>query len=282
MRPRATTTSTTCGVARRPGRDASTTHQVRRRPTTLAGHDAGRRRPSRPGASPGRLPPAGRLRHRADPIGDEDIVNFDVPAFRVRRRDLHPDRRRLERLPRRRRRRRRRGRRRSRRRRSRTRPGRTTCSRRSGPTSTAPAPPGILAATLDRRRQRRWLVVEWRRERLRHQRPAVFQVWIGLNGTEDISFAYDPGDAARPPVRAATASPSAPRTSTARPARRSPAPPTGEDLRVTTSGSLPGGSLTYSYTVRGLLRGTSSARTDMTTPLVRGTTTEVDEITVNR
>ncbi|MEU8173228.1 hypothetical protein AB0C14_10150 [Microbispora hainanensis] len=40
----------------------------------------------------------------------------------------------------------------------------------------------------------RWLVVEWQVYLYGTNSLKVFQQWIGLNGTEDISYAYDPGN----------------------------------------------------------------------------------------
>ena len=125
-----------------------------------------------------------------------------------------------------------------------------------------------------------WIVVEWRVNLFGTSDRRVFQTWIGVNGPEDITYAYDPANLpAAPPagfgltVGAENALGNA--------GDQIAGAPTG-DLRVTSTAAEPGGSFSYSYTVRGLLRGTSEARTDMTTPLVRGTTTDVDQITVNR
>ena len=35
-----------------------------------------------------------------------------------------------------------------------------------------------------------WLVVEWQVERRRHHASGVFQIWIGINGVQDIQYAY--------------------------------------------------------------------------------------------
>jgi subtilisin family serine protease len=122
-----------------------------------------------------------------------------------------------------------------------------------------------------------WLVIESRLNVFGTTSQRVFQVWIGLNGPEDITFAYDPGNLPADPsglpfnVGAENADGSAGDQIAGLPT---------EDLRVTSTPGTPGGSLTYSFVVEGAFRGTGTVRTDMTTPLVRGTTTDVDQITV--
>ena len=137
--------------------------------------------------------------------------------------------------------------------------------------------PGILAATLTDG-VNDWFVVESRLNVFGTTSLRVFQVWIGLNGTEDITFAYDPANLPADPgfpfnVGAENAEGSA--------GDQIAGLPTG-DLRVTSTPGAPGGSLTYSFNVIGVSRGVGTVRTDMTTPLVRGTTTDVDTITVTR
>ena len=46
---------------------------------------------------------------------------------------------------------------------------------------------GILTDSVDE-----WLVVEWRVNVFGTTSRRVFQMWIGLNGTEDVTFTYDP------------------------------------------------------------------------------------------
>jgi subtilisin family serine protease len=142
--------------------------------------------------------------------------------------------------------------------------------------------PGILAATLTDG-VNDWVVIEWRVNVFGTTSRRVFQAWIGVNGPEDITFAYDPANLpAAPPagfgltvgaensagLAGDQIAPTIPET-----------PPTG-DLRVTSTPGAPGGTLTYSFGVRGVEAGTGTVRTDLTTSLVRGTTTEVDTIQV--
>jgi subtilisin family serine protease len=128
-----------------------------------------------------------------------------------------------------------------------------------------------------------WIVIEWRVNVFGTSSLRVFQTWIGINGTEDITYAYNPAalPAAPPPGfgltvgaenvegnRGAQIAPTFPETA-----------PT-QDLRVTSTPGAPGGTFTYSFTVRGIQVGTGTVRTDMTTPLVRGTTIDVDAIQI--
>jgi subtilisin family serine protease len=138
--------------------------------------------------------------------------------------------------------------------------------------------PGVFIATLTDGVDT-WIVVEWRVNVFGTTSQRVFQTWIGVNGTEDVTFAYDPANLPADPagqpfnVGAENVDGSA--------GDQIAGLPTA-DLRVTSTPGAPGGALTYSFTVRGFLPGTGTVRTDMTTPLVRGTTTDVDTITVTR
>ncbi len=142
--------------------------------------------------------------------------------------------------------------------------------------------PGVFAANLTDGVDN-WFVVEWRVNFFGTTSTQVFQVWIGLNGTEDITFAYDPLNLPDAPpagfgltVGAENSDGSAgEQTAATFPGT----PPTG-DLRVSSTPGAPGGSLTYSFKVQGILPVAGTVRTDMTTPLVRGTTTDVDTVNV--
>jgi hypothetical protein len=138
--------------------------------------------------------------------------------------------------------------------------------------------PGIFIATLTDG-VNDWIVVESRLNVFGTTSQRVMQAWIGVNGPEDITFAYDPtnlpADPAGQPfnVGAENAEGSAGDQIAGLPT---------EDLRVASTPGAPGGSLTYSFNVRGVMAGVGTVRTDLTTPLVNGTTTEVDTITVTR
>jgi hypothetical protein len=142
--------------------------------------------------------------------------------------------------------------------------------------------PGVLAATLTDGVSS-WLVIEWRVNVFGTTSLRVFQAWIGLNGSEDISFTYDPANLpAAPPAGygLTVGAENSEGTAGDQTAPTMPGTAPTQDLRVSSTPGAPGGSLTYSFDVRGLFSG--SVRTDMTTPLVRGTTTEVDQIAVTK
>jgi subtilisin family serine protease len=144
--------------------------------------------------------------------------------------------------------------------------------------------PGIFAAMLTDG-VNSWIVLEWRLNVFGTTSQRVFQTWIGINGTEDITFAYDPANLpAAPPAGfgLTVGAENADGTAGDQTAPTMPGTPPTEDLRVTSTPGAPGGSLTYSFTVRGVLPVRGTVTTDMTTPLVRGTTTYVDEIDVTR
>ena len=74
---------------------------------------------------------------------------------------------------------------------------RTTCSRRSGATSPATGvgdriPTGSSPPWPTSGRRRRTSSCEWRLNAFGTDDLHVFQVWIGLNGVQDITFNYDP------------------------------------------------------------------------------------------
>jgi Subtilase family/Fibronectin type-III domain len=124
-----------------------------------------------------------------------------------------------------------------------------------------------------------WIVVESRLNVFGTTSLRVMQAWIGVNGTEDITFAYDPANLPADPagfpfnVGAENADGSAGDQIAGLPT---------QDLRVTSTPGAPGGSLSYSFNVIGVSSGVGTVRTDMTTSLVRGTTTDVDTITVTK
>ena len=137
--------------------------------------------------------------------------------------------------------------------------------------------PGILAGTLTDG-VNDWLVIEWRENIFGTTSGRVFQQWIGLNGTEDITFTYDPANLpAAPPagfgltVGAENDEGSA--------GDQIDGVPT-EDLRVTSTPGAPGGTLNYSFQLQGVRTGAGNVTTGMSTPAVRGVTSDVDTITV--
>jgi len=127
--------------------------------------------------------------------------------------------------------------------------------------------PGVFAATLTDGVDS-WLVIEHRVNVFGTTSQRVFQVWLGVNGTQDITFAYDPGNL--------------------------PADPNGQDFlvgaenelgqgdmvaalpitdqRVTSTDPVPGDSASYSLTILGKARGTGTVTTEMDATGVPGTT----------
>ncbi|MEV4170761.1 S8 family serine peptidase [Nonomuraea sp. NPDC049709] len=137
--------------------------------------------------------------------------------------------------------------------------------------------PGVLATVLSDGTNR-WLVVEWRVNLFGTTDLKVFQQWIGLNGAEDVSYAYDPANLpGAPPAEYGLTVGAENDEGTA--GDQITGPPT-EDLVVTSTPAVPGGALTYSMKIRGVSPGVGKVTTATSTPQVRGITVEVDRITV--
>jgi subtilisin family serine protease len=142
--------------------------------------------------------------------------------------------------------------------------------------------PGILAAELTDGVST-WIVIEWRVNIFGTTSQRVFQHWLGEGTTEDITYAYNPADLpAAPPAGFGLTVGAENQAGSAgdQIAPTTPETPPTEDLRVTSTPGTPGEILAYSYELKGVARGTGEARTSMTTPLVRGTTTDFDQIIV--
>ncbi|HEX4817953.1 MAG TPA: S8 family serine peptidase [Nonomuraea sp.] len=248
--------------------------QVATARTTLAA-----RQPDRPTIAPG-AGPAGYLPLDAFgvtpvPIGDEQAVNFDVPAFSFAGRTF-------------------------------TRLGVTSngYSVAGGAADddvqflpqTLPDParpnavlapywtdldgtgaPGVLATVLTDGVDD-WVVVEWRVNLFGTNQLKVFQQWIGVNGAEDVTYAYDPANLPGAPPAGFGLTVGA-ENSEGTAGQQITGAPT-EDLRVTSVPGAPGGSLTYSMKVKGVSAGTGRVSTATSTPQVKGITVEVDRITV--
>jgi subtilisin family serine protease len=139
--------------------------------------------------------------------------------------------------------------------------------------------PGIFAATLTAGSDR-WFIVEWQVNVFGTTSNRHFQVWIGLNGEQDIVFAYDPA-----------ALPAAPGdqpflvgaenqlgAGAGLPAGTLPT----EDLRVNSTAPVPGGKASYTVKVRGLVPGDGTVTSSMTSPIVPGTTVVRSTVKVTR
>jgi len=136
--------------------------------------------------------------------------------------------------------------------------------------------PGILATVLTDG-VNSWLVIEWRLNVFGTNSLRTFQAWLGIDGTEDNTFTYDPAHLPAAPglqpfVVGAENLDGTASSSIA-------GLPTG-DLRVTSTPFVPGGTLSYSVQVKGVQSGAQRVTTSVDTPVVHGTTQEVDTINV--
>ena len=122
-----------------------------------------------------------------------------------------------------------------------------------------------------------WIVIEHRVNVFGTTDLTAFQTWIGINGTEDITYAYDPGDLPTNHsqdflVGAENVLGQGDMVATL---------PT-EDLRVTSTDSTPGDVFSYVVFVRGADTGTFPATSSMVADVVPGITVVKTDITVNR
>jgi hypothetical protein len=128
-----------------------------------------------------------------------------------------------------------------------------------------------------------WVVVQWNTHVFGDATATgtrAMQVWIGVNGTEDISYGYDaatvgldapPGTGLTVGAENVTGSAGAQITG----------PPAGSYVITTTPGQ-PGGSLTYSLTIQGRDRGPQALTSTLNSDVVVGTTRVRTPITVTR
>ncbi|GII86247.1 peptidase S8 [Sphaerisporangium siamense] len=137
--------------------------------------------------------------------------------------------------------------------------------------------PGILAGTLTDGVST-WLVLEWRVHLYGQTGLKVFQQWIGVNGAEDITYAYDP--TALPGDPGATYGLTVGAENAEGTAGGQISGPPTEDYRVQSTPGAPGGKLTYTLKVKGVSPGVGSLTTATSTAEVKGITVEVDKITV--
>jgi len=123
-----------------------------------------------------------------------------------------------------------------------------------------------------------WIVVEWNVNVWGTTSNRHFQVWIGLDGTEDIVFAYDP--AALPADPGMPFLVGAENINGTGGQQLPPGVLPTQDLRVTSSDPMPGDSVSYTVTVRGLIPGTGKVTTEMVSPDVPGTTVVTSTVEV--
>jgi hypothetical protein len=137
--------------------------------------------------------------------------------------------------------------------------------------------PGIFAGTLTDGVST-WLVVEHRVNVFGTNDLRAFQTWIGLNGTQDISYAYDPADLPSDPAGQdylVGAENSAGQGDV------SMFLPT-EDLVVTSSDPSPGASVSYTVTVKGVQQGAGVVTSEMSSADLIGVTMTTSTVTVGR
>ncbi|MDQ7908509.1 S8 family serine peptidase [Phytohabitans sp. ZYX-F-186] len=125
----------------------------------------------------------------------------------------------------------------------------------------------------------RWLVAEWQVDVWGTNSNRHFQIWIGLNGEQDIVFAYDP--AALPGAPTGQDLIVGAENSNGSGGEQLPAGtlPT-EDLRITSSPPTPGASVSYTVQVTGVGLGKGVVTTEMTATTVPGVTVVSSELAV--
>lgn len=116
-----------------------------------------------------------------------------------------------------------------------------------------------------------WLVLEWQVNVYGTTSNRHFQIWIGVNGSQDIVFAYDPAALPALPANQATVVGAENVNGSAGEQLPDGTAPT-QDLRVTSSDPTPGASVSYSLKVRGIAPGTATVTSSMTASTVPGTT----------
>jgi len=122
-----------------------------------------------------------------------------------------------------------------------------------------------------------WIVVQWNEHVFGHTSiHEAFQVWIGINGTQDISYAYgtitDPAGTTNPTVGAEDATGLFGNEVAGLPS---------DDIVVTSSAPVAGGTADYTATFRGTLAGTGTVETDVNSSLSRETSVSRFTVTVN-
>jgi Subtilase family/Fibronectin type-III domain/PA domain len=122
-----------------------------------------------------------------------------------------------------------------------------------------------------------WIVIEYRVNVFGTTSSRVFQIWIGINGTQDITYAYNPAGLPGNPngqpflVGAENELGQGDMTATL---------PTG-DLRVTSTAPTPGASASYTVNVRGVSAGIGTVTTEMEGPDLPGVTIVRSEIAIS-
>lgn len=123
-----------------------------------------------------------------------------------------------------------------------------------------------------------WVVVEWQVRDWETHTQRAFQVWIGVNGVEDVSYTYaGTGEWAAPGTQPFLVGAE---NKLGEGDMSATLPVGGQDLRVTSSGGSVGGVASYTVTVLGNSPGLGTVRSELSAPGVRGTTVVTSNIRV--
>ncbi|WP_238009277.1 S8 family serine peptidase [Dactylosporangium sp. AC04546] len=125
-----------------------------------------------------------------------------------------------------------------------------------------------------------WIVVEWRVNDFGTANQRRFQVWIGVNGVQDIAFSYDFASVSTLPAGQDLVVGAENISGTGGEGLPLNTLPT-EDLYIVSTDPVPGATTSYTVTVKGLLPGTGTVTTSVVTPAVPGTTIVRSNVTVN-
>jgi hypothetical protein len=137
---------------------------------------------------------------------------------------------------------------------------------------------GIRAAQLCDDTDACWTVIEWRVQvfggpTIGDPAVRVFQLWLGNNGVEDVTFTYDPANRpAAPPTSYGLTIGAENVDGSFGGQIAAPAP--ASDYRVTSAPGSPGGSTFMRVRVKGTVAGNGHVVSTMTTPAVPGETVE--------
>ncbi|BFU45270.1 hypothetical protein KRMM14A1004_35070 [Krasilnikovia sp. MM14-A1004] len=108
-----------------------------------------------------------------------------------------------------------------------------------------------------------WIVIEWQVNLAGTSTVQTFQTWIGTNGVQDVQYAYNFGTLAAGSSPLVIGAENATGTAGARSGVGGL--PTS-DLRVTSAAGQPGGTVSYTVTAKGIVRGTGEVQTVGLTP----------------
>jgi hypothetical protein len=113
--------------------------------------------------------------------------------------------------------------------------------------------PGVFGSIVANSSGMRWIVVEWRMRHAATGEPVAFELWIGLNGVDDVTFAYAPRFGIAPgldeTVGVENSDGSQGEMITGLPST---------DLRATATAAQPGGTFDFDTAFRGAHEGTAT------------------------